>query len=82
MPDRRPLADEALDAARRRLALFDAIAALPVAHRAVLTLALEGLAHDEIAEVLGTTANNVAVRLSRARAELRGKLADGAGGAA
>jgi RNA polymerase sigma-70 factor (ECF subfamily) len=72
--DPKPAADEALDAARRRDALFEAIAALPLGARAVLTLALEGMTHEEIADVLGSSANSVAVRLSRARAELRSKM--------
>ncbi|MBX3219458.1 MAG: sigma-70 family RNA polymerase sigma factor [Labilithrix sp.] len=72
--DPRPTADAAIDAARRREALWRAIGELPVGSRAVLTLSLEGLPHDEIAEVLGTSANSVAVRLSRARADLREKL--------
>jgi RNA polymerase sigma factor (sigma-70 family) len=72
--DTSPAADEALDAARRRDALFHAIGALPVAFRTVITLALEGMTHDEIADIVGTSANNVAVRLTRARAELRAKL--------
>jgi RNA polymerase sigma-70 factor (ECF subfamily) len=72
--DPRPGADEAIDAARRREALWTALAALPIGPRAVLSLALEGLTHEEIASVLGSTANSVAVRLSRARAELRAKL--------
>jgi RNA polymerase sigma factor (sigma-70 family) len=50
--------------------------ALPLGHRQVVTLLLEGLSHREIAEVLGTTENNVAVRASRARAALRVLLED------
>lgn len=69
--DSRPSLEEALDAARRREALYRALGELPAGSRAVLTLTLEGLPHDEVAEVLGTTPNSVAVRLSRARAELR-----------
>jgi RNA polymerase sigma-70 factor (ECF subfamily) len=72
--DARDGADVALDAARRRQALWNALATLPLGARTVITLALEGMTHDEIADVLGTTANSVAVRLSRARAELRSKL--------
>lgn len=76
-PDARdpsPPPDEALDAARRSEALLAAIATLPVGSRAVITLALEGMSHSEIADVLGSTANSVAVRLSRARTELRALL--------
>ncbi len=72
--DLRPGADQALDAARRREALWGAIAGLPVGARSVLTLALEGMSHVEIAEALGTSPNSVAVRMSRARAQLRALL--------
>ncbi len=72
--DPRPTADDALDAARRRHALWRAIGALPVGSRSVITLALEGMSHEEIAEVLGSTANSVGVRLSKARAELRAQM--------
>ena len=45
-------------------------------HRQVVTLLLEGLSHREIADVLGVTENNVAVRATRARAALRVLLGD------
>jgi RNA polymerase sigma-70 factor (ECF subfamily) len=54
--------------------LFAALRALPVSYRQVLTLALEDLPHAEIATCLGITPENVAVRLSRARAALRARL--------
>jgi RNA polymerase sigma-70 factor (ECF subfamily) len=54
--------------------LFAAIRALPVAYRQVLTLALEDVTHAEIAACLGITVENVAVRLSRARAALRERV--------
>ena len=44
---------------------------LPLGQRQVLTLALEGLSHGEIAEVVGITPENAAVRLGRAREALR-----------
>jgi RNA polymerase sigma factor (sigma-70 family) len=59
-------------AARRdveRLAL--AVGSLPLGARQVLMLALEGLTHAEIGEVLGLAENVVSVRLHRARAALR-----------
>lgn len=52
-------------------AVFRAMHALPVNQRQVLGLALEGLSHEEIAGVVGISVSNVAVRVSRARAELR-----------
>ena len=42
----------------------------------MLVLALEGLTHDEIGDVLGISVNNVAVRVSRARAELKRALGE------
>jgi RNA polymerase sigma-70 factor (ECF subfamily) len=51
--------------------LLIAARALPLGHRQVLTLLLEGLSHREIAGVLGVSENNVAVRANRARAALR-----------
>lgn len=51
--------------------LLAAVRALPVPHRQVITLLLEGLSHREIAEVTGASENNVAVRASRARVALR-----------
>ncbi len=67
-------AEEHLADARRRAALWQAIRQLAPGTRAVLTLALEGLAHAEIAEVLGVSTGAVAVRLSRGRDELRRAL--------
>ncbi len=57
--------------------LLQAARALPVGHRQVVTLLLEGLSHREIAEVLGTTENNVAVRANRARAAMRALIEEG-----
>jgi RNA polymerase sigma factor (sigma-70 family) len=54
--------------------LFEAIRALPLPSRQVITLALEDMSNREIGSVLGLTENNVAVRLSRARTLLRTRL--------
>lgn len=55
---------------QRQARLRAAVIRLPLGLRQVVVLALEGLSHREIGEVLGLTENNVAVRLSRARAAL------------
>ena len=55
----------------RESRLLAAVRALPIPHRQVITLLLEGLSHREIAAVLGTTENNVGVRANRARAAVR-----------
>lgn len=54
--------------------LMRAIRQLPISFRQVITLSLEDLSHAEIANVLGITENNVAVRMNRARKLLREKL--------
>jgi RNA polymerase sigma-70 factor (ECF subfamily) len=72
-PDPGPERDAA---ARQRVArLRRALPALPLGQRQVLVLALEGLSHRDIGEVLGLTENAVAVRLNRARGALRARLA-------
>jgi RNA polymerase sigma-70 factor (ECF subfamily) len=73
-PSDAPSPEEQLGEERRRDALWRAIHRLAPGARAVVTLALEGLSHDEIAEVLGITANAVGVRLSRARDQLKKTL--------
>ena len=64
------------DLSERMRAVFRAIHALPVARRQVLTLALEGLSHEQIGEVLGISAGNVAVRVNRARVDLMRELGE------
>jgi RNA polymerase sigma factor (sigma-70 family) len=76
-PTGRPDAEAALGAAQQRAALFAAIHTLPLATRTVVLLALEDASQAEIAEVLGTSENAVAIRLTRARAALREALARG-----
>jgi RNA polymerase sigma-70 factor (ECF subfamily) len=68
-----PRVDLEADAARAdaRAVLLRAIRGLPASHREVVMLYLEGLSHREIAEVVGTSENNAAARLSRARKALR-----------
>lgn len=57
--------------AERQSALLAAVRALPLPHRQVITLLLEGLSNREIAEVVGVSEGAVAVRATRARAALR-----------
>jgi RNA polymerase sigma factor (sigma-70 family) len=53
---------------------MSAIQSLPVTHRQMIVLMLEGLSQAEIAEVMGITENNGAVRLTRARKALKDAL--------
>ena len=57
-----------------RARLASAIQNLPLAQRQITVLMLEGLSHAEMAEVLGTTENNVGVRLTRAKTALKKAL--------
>lgn len=62
--------EERLANRQRHARLHEAVAALPLTLRQVVVLTLEGLSHREVGEVVGISENNVAVRLSRARAML------------
>ena len=68
-PGRTP--EAAAAAAEQRARLLAALHALPPPPRQILALSLEGLSTREIADVLGITENNAAVRLSRARRALQ-----------
>ena len=59
---------------RRRLVA--AVRELPLGQRQVVTLHLDGFTDSEIAETLGLTPGNVAVRLTRARRSLEATLGD------
>lgn len=72
--DTRPGVEERLSADGRRALLLTAIRRLSDAQCEVLLLALEGLSHAEMGEVLGISANAVGVRLNRARNSLRRHL--------
>jgi RNA polymerase sigma-70 factor (ECF subfamily) len=63
----------ARDQAKR---LAAAVRALPLGLRETALMALEGLGHAEIAAVLGVTTNAVAVRMTRAKAELQKRMED------
>jgi len=51
--------------------LFEALSTLPLNLRQVLMLQLEGFDYQEIADMLGISAENVGVRLHRARERLK-----------
>ncbi len=69
--DPRPHPEEHAARTDQRERLMTAIQSLAVTHRQMIVLMLEGLSHAEIAEVVGITENNVAVRLNRARKALK-----------
>jgi len=65
-----PTPFQSLDQKQRQQKLADAIRHLKLDQQQVITLALEGMSYQEIAEVLSITTNLVGVRLQRAKAAL------------
>jgi RNA polymerase sigma factor (sigma-70 family) len=74
--DPRPHPEEQAARTDQRARLMSAIQSLPVTHRQMIVLMLEGLSHAQMAEVMGITENNVAVRLNRARKMLKDALGE------
>ena len=73
-----PDPEHSLSQQQRRDRVLAAVRELPLGLRQVVVLTLEGLSNAEVADVVGISENNVAVRMTRARAELTRLL--GAGG--
>jgi RNA polymerase sigma-70 factor (ECF subfamily) len=69
-----PDPEHSLSQQQRHDRLRAAVQALPIALRQVVVLTLEGLSNADVAEIVGISENNVAVRLSRARAALSQSL--------
>ena len=69
--DPRPHPEAQAAQRHQRAQLMAAIQLVPVTHRQIIVLMLEGLSHSDMAELLGITENNVAVRLNRARRALK-----------
>jgi len=75
LPDPGPTPEQALLRAEERAMLAEAMNALPVEARQILTLrAIDALSYEQIAEVMGLPEGTVKSRLSRAREQLRKKL--------
>jgi RNA polymerase sigma-70 factor (ECF subfamily) len=72
--DPRPLPEDKAAETHQRERLMSAIHRLPATHRQMIALMLEDFSHAEMAEVLGISENNVAVRLNRARRALKDLL--------
>ncbi len=72
--DPRPNPEQQLARDQQRERLLSAIRRLPADYRRVMVLTLEGLSHAEVAEILGLTVSNVAVRVNRAKQALRDLL--------
>ncbi len=76
MPDHRPLPEEQMMAAEEHEALANAIASLDPEYRQVLILRIiNDCSYQQISEIMGIREGTVKSRLSRAREQLRKKLA-------
>lgn len=71
-PDTLMAEDEGLET------IMKAISELPESHRLIVTLLSEGKGPQDIAEILGCSANAATIRCSRARKALREKLSENA----
>ena len=69
--DANPDPEKALSSEQQGRLLMAAIQRLPVAYAQVVTLMLEGMTYQEIADVLGISETNVGARLTRGREMLR-----------
>jgi RNA polymerase sigma-70 factor (ECF subfamily) len=74
--DAQPDPELALSRDQQARRLMAAIHRLPVTYAQVVTLTLEGLSYEEIADVLGISESNVGARLTRARSVLRKLVED------
>lgn len=72
-----PDPEHSLSQKQRRERLQAAVLELPLGLRQVVVLTLEELSNAEVAQIIGISENNVAVRLTRARAELTRLLGTG-----
>jgi RNA polymerase sigma factor (sigma-70 family) len=69
-----PDPESSLSQQQRHERLRNAVQDLPIAMRQVVVLTLEGMSNADVAEIVGISENNVAVRLTRARAALAAAL--------
>jgi RNA polymerase sigma-70 factor (ECF subfamily) len=76
IPDKAADPERAASQRERQQRLQAAVQRLPLGLRQVVILTLEGLSPADISDVLGISANNVAVRLTRARQALARLLAN------
>ena len=68
--DDQPQPDEHAQSNERRALLLRAVRSLPLSLRPAMTLHLEGFSNQDIAQSLSLNANNVGVRLSRAKVHI------------
>ena len=73
-PSETPTPEQAAIDREGENALLAAIRSLTLPYRQVITLLLEGLSYEEISRVVGASVGATAVRINRAKQQLRDKL--------
>ena len=66
--------EQALIEQERSEQLLEAVRRLTLPYRQVMTLILEDMSYEEIAETLGITVANVGIRVNRAKQQIKGLL--------
>ena len=74
LPDPAPGPEQRIEVARRRALLQGAVRSLAPSLRQPIMLHLDGLSNPDIAEIVGISEGNVAVRLTRARQAIQKAL--------
>jgi RNA polymerase sigma factor (sigma-70 family) len=69
--DGMPSPEQAVVAQENSYRLLEAVRALEIPYRQVMTLLLEDMSYSEIAETLGISIDNVGVRVSRAKQRIK-----------
>lgn len=69
-----PSAEHEVGTRQQNARLVTAVRKLALPYRQVITLVLEDLSYEEIAEALGITVTNVGVRVNRAKMQLKAML--------
>jgi len=72
--DDAPQPDALTEQALMRRRLYSAIHSLDLQPRQIISLHLEGFSNQDIANIIGLTANNIAVKLTRIRSTLKTKM--------
>jgi RNA polymerase sigma-70 factor (ECF subfamily) len=74
LPSGEVSAEEKLVAGERSQRVLEAVRALELPYRQVMTLVLEDMSYTEIADALGITLANVGVRVNRAKSKMKAML--------
>lgn len=74
MADGRPRPEDLAERSSARRVLLEAVRALPLQSRQIVSLHLEGFSNRDISEALGLSEGNIGVRLTRLRTKLKAMI--------